>query len=194
MTKKKSFSEEEKNKLKEILCNECEKSWATKGYKKTSISYLTSQANISTGAFYLLYQNKEELFSETLKNVQGRLKVKLETILTSQPNKDGFVMALKWLYREYNQRRYLYDFSSSDFQSFISKIPKEEITCLKMSSMNFSEDIIQKSDLIYKVEKQVVFDTVQTLLYTVSIQDSIVEDKVGTFDFILDNIISELFE
>jgi len=191
---KKSFSEEEKNILKDQLCKECEIAWASKGYKKTSINYLTSQVNISTGAFYLLYQNKEELFSETLKSVQGKLKVEIETILSSQPNKNGLVMALKWLYREYDQRRYLYDFNSPDFQSFITKIPKKEISHLKMSSINFSEYIIQKADLNYKVEKQVAFETIQALLYTVSIQDSIVEDKVGTFDFILDNIISDLFE
>ncbi len=63
-----------------------------------------------------------------------------------------------------------------------------------MNSVNFSNYIIKKADLIYKVEKQVAFDVIQTLLYTVSIQDSIIEDKVSTFDLILDNIISELFE
>lgn len=194
MLKKKSFSEEEKSILKEKLCKECEQAWAIKGYKKTSISYLTSKVNISTGAFYLLYQNKEELFSETLKRVQDELKVELETILSSEPNRNGLVKALKWLYREYNQRRYLYDFNNPDFQSFISKIPKEEISSLKMDSMNFSDYIIKKADLIYKVEKQSAFDVIQALLYTVSIQDSIVEDKVSTFDLILDNIISKLFE
>lgn len=183
-----------KEKLKEKLCRECEIAWATKGYKKTSITYLTSKVGISTGHFYLLYDNKEQLFSETLRGLQSQLKLELEKILSENPNKTGFVAALKWLYREYSKRRYLYDFISDDFQAFINKLSPEEMASLKLDSIEYSEYIIEKTYLVYKVDKQLVFDTIQALLYTVSIQDSILENKIRTFDFIIEAVIPKLFE
>ena len=183
-----------KEELKEKLCKECEIAWATKGYKKTSITYLTSRVGISTGDFYLLYDNKEQLFSETLRGLQSQLKLELEKILAENPNKTGFVKALKWLYREYAKRRYLYDFISDDFQAFINKLSPEEMASLKLDSIEYSEYIIEKTDLVYKVDKQLVFDTIQALIYTVSIQDSILENKIETFDFIIEAVIPKLFE
>ncbi len=194
MRKNKNFSEEEKQKLKVRLYEVCEISWQERGYKKTSINYLTTKVGISTGAFYLLFDNKEQLFSQTLKNVQEKLKLELEEILEAKPNRDGFQEAMKWMYREYDNRRYLYDFNNPDFQSFISKIPVEEIANLKVDSINYSEYIIEKADLSFKVEKQLAYDTIQALFYTVSIQDSILENKIETFNFILDNIICEIFD
>ncbi len=67
----KGFSDTEKDELRTKLCLECECSWALHGYKKTSIGELTANIGISTGAFYLLYFSKEDLFCETLERVHG---------------------------------------------------------------------------------------------------------------------------
>ncbi|MCS4464127.1 TetR/AcrR family transcriptional regulator [Clostridium botulinum] len=42
---------------------------------------MTRKIGISTGAFYLLYSSKEDLFCETLERVQDRLKVGCRTSL-----------------------------------------------------------------------------------------------------------------
>lgn len=192
--KKRVFSCDEKEDIRNSLITECEKAWKEKGYKKSSISYLTSNVNISTGAFYNFFETKEDLFFETLINVQHQLKEELEKILSVEPNKAGLVKYLKWLYREYNQRQYLYDFSNPDFQSFISKISEDKFEELKEYNLDFSESIIIKANLKYKVSKELAFDTLQALLFTVSMQESIIVNKEETFNFILDNIIDELFE
>lgn len=194
MSRKRSFSESEKEKLKDKLCEECELSWSTQGYKKTSISYLTSRVGVSTGSFYILYRNKEELFIETLYRVQDRLKIVLNEILAENPNREGLVKALKWLYREYIDRSFLYDFTNPDFQSFLSKVNEGEIAKLKTNSLEYSELIIENANLTYKIEKDLVFDTIQALLYTVSASDTIVKEKIETFDLLLDAIIPHLFD
>lgn len=194
MSRKKSFSESEKEVLKDKLCEECELSWSTQGYKKTSISHLTSRVGVSTGSFYILYRNKEELFIETLYRVQDRLKIVLNEILVENPNREGLVKALKWLYREYIDRSFLYDFTNPDFQSFLSKVNESEIAKLKTNSLEYSELIIENANLTYKIEKDLVFDTIQALLYTVSASDTIVKEKIETFDLLLDAIIPHLFD
>lgn len=67
------FSEEDKFQIKEKLKRACEQSWKTNGYKRTSIPYLTKTVGISTGAFYLMYETKEQLFIEVLEKVQENL-------------------------------------------------------------------------------------------------------------------------
>ena len=65
MKKNKGFSEEEKLILRKKLCAACERSWTKFGYRKTTIGELTKETGIATGSFYLLFENKEELFLET---------------------------------------------------------------------------------------------------------------------------------
>ena len=189
----KGFSKKEKEGLRGNLQEECAILWTSKGYKKTSISYLTSKVGISTGAFYLLYKNKEELFLETMKNIREELKMEMDDILSLEANKTGFVKSLKWLYLKYSENSFLYDFNNPDFQSFVSKIPKEYMEELNAESVNYSRDIIKKANLKYRVDENIVFDVIQALLYTVSAKEDIVKNKVKTFNFLIDEVVDRLF-
>ncbi|MCS4521459.1 TetR/AcrR family transcriptional regulator [Clostridium botulinum] len=59
---------------------------------------LTRKIGISTGAFYLLYSSKEDLFCETLERVQDRLKSGLQDIVGNDRSKAGFIKSIKWLF------------------------------------------------------------------------------------------------
>lgn len=188
------FSDTEKNELKTKLCIECERSWALYGYKKTSIGELTAKIGISTGAFYLLYSSKEELFCETLDRVQNRLKDRLQEIVSREGGKIGFIKAMKWHFKEYDNAPFLYDFGTPDFLAFLNKLPKERVEKLEFNSTSFFYDIIALANLTPKVDKEKAYAITNTLLYTVTLKERLLFDHFEVFEFLLNSAIDELFE
>ena len=73
MSLKPVLSNEDKEKIREKLKELCEKCWIKQGYKKTNIKSLCDKAEISIGTFYTIYPTKEDLFLETIENIQRRL-------------------------------------------------------------------------------------------------------------------------
>ncbi|PIH05807.1 TetR/AcrR family transcriptional regulator [Clostridium combesii] len=190
----KGFSDAEKDELRAKLCVECERSWAVHGYKKTSVGELTRKIGISTGAFYLLYSSKEDLFCETLERVQDRLKSGLQDIVGNDRSKAGFIKSIKWLFREYNNSPFLYDFNNPDFLSFLNKLPKDSVEKLKFDNLSFFDNAIEHANLTLKIDKEKAYAVIGTLLYTVSMKDDLSYNHLEIFDFLLDSVIDRLFE
>lgn len=191
----KGFSDTEKDDLRDKLCAECERSWALHGYKKTSIGELATKIGISTGAFYLLFSAKEDLFCETLERVQIRLKTVLRDFVTNEGGKKGFIKATKWQFEEYARLPFLYDCGTSDFLSFLNKLPKDRIEKLEFDSVSFFYEIIELANLTLKETKEKTYASISTLLYTVSIKEEWMNyDQFETFDFLLNSVVDRLFE
>lgn len=190
----KGFSDIEKDELSTKLCVECEHSWALHGYKKTSVSELSTKIGISTGAFYLLYSSKEDLFCETLEMVQNRLITGIHDIVTGNKGKVGFSKAMKWHFREYDRSPFLFDFGTPDFLSFLNKLPKDKVEKLKFDSASFFYDTLELAALSLKVDKEKAFAITSALLYTVTIKERLDYNHIDIFDFLLDSIMDKLFE
>ncbi len=189
----KGFSEEEKDLLRKKLCEECEYSWALYGYKKTSIGELTKKVGISTGAFYILYNSKEELFFDTLEGVQRRLKRTIRDIMRESPGKEGFIQSMKWQFEEYSKFPFLYDFGTPDFLSFVNRLPKARVDSLKFDSEAFFDEVIQMGQLQLKIEREKAHALISTLLYTVTIKERLEYDHFEIFDFLLKGMIDQIF-
>ncbi len=190
----KGFTDAEKDDLRTKLCVECERSWALHGYKKTSVGELAAKIGISTGAFYLLYSAKEDLFCETLERVQTRLKTGLRDIISHEGGKVGFIKAMKWHFEEYDRFPFLYDFGTPDFLSFLNKLPKDRVEKLEFDSVSFFYETIELANLTLKVNKEKAHATISTLLYTVSIKEWVNYDHFEVFDFLLNSVVDRLFE
>ncbi len=188
------FSEEEKSKLRELLCTECEKSWSMHGYKKTSIGELTRSVGISTGAFYTLYSSKEELFYRTILNVIERVKLTTNEIVSQQPTREGACKAIKYLFEEYSHNPFLYDFSSPDFWALINKLPEEQWEKIQADNVNYLTTIMSGANLKFKVEPQKAHAILATLMYTVTARDKIPYDNFEVFNFLVDCSFDKLFE
>lgn len=190
----KGFSEEEKSVLRDKLCLECEKRWALYGYKKTSISELTAAVGISSGAFYLLFSSKEDFFCETLVRVRTRLKETIMKIIHTNESKEGFVEALNWHFQEFERAPFLYDLGSPDFLAFLNKIPKDRIDEMQFDSKVFFFEMVEASGLSFKIEQEKVYEVINTLLYTVELKKQASYDSRWVFEFLISNVIDELFE
>ncbi|WP_291569132.1 MULTISPECIES: TetR/AcrR family transcriptional regulator [unclassified Clostridium] len=190
----KSFTETEKENIREKLIAECEKSWAKFGYKKTNLDELCTKVGISKGAFYLFYRSKEELFCDVIDVIQKRLLLIFEETLAGTPTKYDFAKALKLLYLEYDKGNLIFDFDNPDFIAFINKVPKEWLDKHQLNSLNNIHAIIKKSNLTLKVEEKKALTVFDTLLSINMRKEQLIYDHFEVFNFMLDNMIEEIFE
>ncbi len=86
---------------------------------------------ISIGTFYTLYPTKEDLFLETITDIQRRLTEKIIDINRNSRTIEGFAQSMKRLFRDCDSKPFLYNVNTPDFQSFVTKLPEEtlSVTC-----------------------------------------------------------------
>ncbi|WP_179134500.1 TetR/AcrR family transcriptional regulator [Oceanobacillus timonensis] len=189
------FSQEEKQKIKENLSMECEKSWVSNGYKKTSIDQLCSKAGISKGAFYLFFDSKEDLFANVMGQVQDRMIMRMNEAVAKSPNKQGFIEGFKLLYQEYDQGNWIRILSSDDFQSLLNRLPEDRLIIHSSAyTMRNLSETIEKSNLICKEPLPKITGILSALLAMSAQKEAIAYDDEAVLDFFLDQIIDGLFE
>ena len=190
----KGFSNDDKNELRQRLCVACEQSWASYGYKKTTVGELAKSIGIATGSFYLLFASKEELFYETFMRIQDRLRETWQSNLNHDPSKSGFQQNMIWLYSEYHQYPFLYDFSSPDFMSLLNRFTPSQKASLQTDSLSYFTYTIETAGLKLKIQKQKALAVLSTLLYTVSFKENSEYDHFEVFEFLLESAVQNMFE
>ena len=195
MPNKPVLSPEDKLVIKQKLLQLCEDFWIAKGYKKTSIKALCTEAKISIGTFYVLFATKEQLFLETAQTIQSRLTERFKETVLQTPNRMGLSKALKKLAREFDHSPFLYDVNSVDFRAFVTKLSTEEMETIKFESMAFFKEVCQIVNLQPVIDDATAFGVLSTLLSSIATKKTIdpVCDFFTVFDFMTDKLIGELF-
>ena len=196
MPSKPVLSEADKKAIRKKLEELCEECWIAQGYKKTSIKNLCDKAVISIGTFYTLYPTKEDLFFETIMNVQRRLNEKIIDINRSSQTKEGFAQSMKMLFREYDSKPFLYNVHTPDFQSFVTKLPEEMVNKIKFYSLDSFRQVIHAANLNLKMEEDLVYGILSALLSTISARETLSAtcDYFAVFDFMVDSLVEDIFE
>lgn len=190
----KGFTDDEKKIITKKLIEECKYSWQRYGYKKTSVDELCKNVGISKGAFYIFFKTKEELFYNTLKEVQENLYKIVEEKIAINPNKNGVADALKEIFSEYNNSSFMYDTKSVDFISFFNKLSEEERNDLSNKSYIGAKVMLNKSFLKLKIEEELAISVLSAMLITITQKDYMLCDPINVFDFMIDNLIDSIFE
>ena len=196
MPSKPVLSDADKKAIRKKLEELCEEYWIAQGYKKTSIKNLCDKAVISIGTFYTLYPTKEDLFFETIMNVQRRLNEKIIDINRSSQTKEGFAQSMKMLFREYDSKPFLYNVHTPDFQSFVTKLPEEMVNKIKFYSLDSFRQVIHSANLNLKMEEDLVYGILSALLSTISARETLSAtcDYFAVFDFMVDSLVKDIFE
>lgn len=190
----KGFTDQEKQNIKSKLLLECENSWTKYGYKKTSVDELCAKVGISKGAFYLFFESKEALFSETLCKLQDHMNRLFEEIIEKEPNKQGFAKALKACYREYNKSLLICDMQSTDFLAFVNKLSPEQLDTIEKNSRRSGEMLLNKPYLQFLIDKDKAASVLTVLLSIVSLKERLPYDHLEVFDFMIDNLVDKIFK
>lgn len=196
MPSKPVLSESDKHNIKHKLHTLCEKLWVSQGYKKTSIKELCSQAEIAIGTFYSLFPTKEDLFFETAKAIQTRLTEQfLQTVLQGR-NKDSLAKAIKELFREFDSKPFLYNVNTADFKSFFTKLSAQKMEEVKFENISFLKEVCQMAQLKAKIGEAQACAALSALLSTVGAKHtlSVMCDYLEVFDFMVDSLVTEMFE
>lgn len=196
MPSKPVLSDADKEAIRKKLKKLCEECWIAQGYKKTSIKNLCDKAVISIGTFYTLYPTKEDLFLETITDIQKRLTETIVDINRNNQTKEGFSESMKTLFREYDSKSFLYNVNTPDFQSFLTKLPDETIKKIKLDSFDFFRQVIHAANLTLKMEETQAYGTLSALLSTINAKEtlSVTCDYFAVFDFMVDNLVAAIFE
>lgn len=196
MPSKPVLSENDKENIKKKLQSLCEQLWVSQGYKKTSIKELCSETEIAIGTFYSLFSTKEDLFFETAKAIQTRLTNQFLQTVLQEANKDGLAKAMKELFCEFDSKPFLYDVNTSDFRAFVSKLSEQDMEEIKFESIGFFREVCRAAQLKPKIDETQAFGVLSALLAAISTKQTLSEicDYFEIFDFMVDNLIAEMFE
>ena len=196
MPSKPVFSDADKKAIRMRLGELCEECWIAHGYKKTSIKNLCDKAGISIGTFYTLYPTKEDLFSETIELIQKKLTEKVLDINRRRQTKEGFAQSIKELFREYDSKPFLYNVNTPDFQSFVTKLPKDTLHKIKFDSFEAFRQAAQAANLTLKMEPSQAYGILSALLTTVNAKETLSAtcDYFAVFDCMTDILVNSIFE
>jgi len=196
MPAKPVLSEDDKRELKVKLKELCERRWTVNGYKKTSVKELCASMGIAIGTFYALFPTKEDLFCETIVEIQERLMGKFLATCQESPNKDGFIAAIKEMLREYETKPFLYDVKKPDFQSLVTKLSDEAVEKMKFDNAELLRKAIQTANLSLKIDEYKAYGVLGALISTIYAKEtlSVTYDYFSVLDFMIDRLIPTIFE
>lgn len=143
-----------------------------------------------------MFSTKEDLFFETAKTIQTRLTDQfLQTVLQGT-DKDSLAKAIKELFREFDSKPFLYDVNTPDFRAFVTKLSEQNMAEIKFESIAFFREVCQVAKLKPKIDEAKAFGVLSALLSTITTKQtlSVMCDYFEIFDFMLDNLVAEMFE
>lgn len=196
MPSKPVLSEKDKENLRQKLQSLCEQLWIKQGYKKTSIKELCGETEIAIGTFYSLYPTKEDLFFETAKAIQYRLTQQFLQTVQYGSDKASLAKAMKELFREFDSKPFLYHVNTPDIRAFVTKLSEEAIEELRFESITFFREVCRITHLKSKIDETKACGILSALLSTITAKQTLSEmcDYFEAFDFMVDNLVSEMFE
>ena len=189
-----SFTEREKENIKNKLQEACKQSWTQYGYKKTSVDELCRQTGISKGAFYLFFESKEALFCEVLCSVQRQVCDTASKIMEKEKNKYGVAEALKFIYREYDKNNFLYNTNKTDFTILMNRLSVEQAKKLEESNHISQQLFLSQPYLKFKVHGDLAVSIIYSLIMNIKNKDVLPYSHIETFDFMVEHLIDSLYE
>lgn len=189
-----SFTRQEKETIKKNLMEICKKSWTQYGYKKTSVDDICKKAGISKGAFYIFFKSKEALFCEVLCSVQEQICNTAANIIEENKNKYGVAEALKFIYQEYDKNNFLYNSDSTDFTILMNRLPDEQVKRIKNATYMGRQLFLDKPYLKLKIDTDMAVSVIYSLIMNIKNKDVLPHSHIETFNFMVNNLIGNLYE
>ena len=110
--------------------------------------------------------------------------------------KEGFAQSIKELFREYDSKPFLYNVNTPDFQSFVTKLPKDTLQKIKFDSFEAFRQAAQAANLTLKMEPSQAYGILSALLTTVNAKETLSAtcDYFAVFDCMTDILVNSIFE
>ncbi len=163
-----AFSEKEKEVIRRQLRKKSKALFEMHGLRKTSVDEITAAAGISKGAFYLFYDSKEDLFLELMEAMESELR---ESVLAYalQPGENARAHLRRMLGNfllTYDAYPLLKNFSESDFDYLLRKLPASRLQAHMNRDNQFFDSLIEKfkrEGIALKVRPRVAMNLILSL-------------------------------
>ena len=189
----KSFSEHERNLIKQNLINACKECWNRYGYQKTGIRELAEMAAISTGAFYQFYDSKELLFVDTVQEYEKELISLFENAMQKYPGKRGVAEGLKALTFAVSNMPWITSMQE-EWAVIARKLPPDFVEKDFLKDRNRIEKLIKTYGLKTKQNTEITTQIIDIIMASVGQLKFIPGDTSAAFGFIIDAVVDKLFE
>ncbi len=142
----KAFSDNEKEIIRAQMREKGKNLFEKHGLKKTRVDELTEAVGISKGAFYLFFESKEELFLEILEQIETEIQTRiLEMVIQRRTDaRRNVANLLKSFLLTWDAYPLLKNFSKSDFDYLVRKVPAERALRHANNDEAFTNALIQK--------------------------------------------------
>lgn len=177
-----SQSESTKNKILQSAV----KIFAEKGYWKTKVSDIVTDAGFSQGSFYNCFSSKEECFKEILLSTHNETIQNIEALLQSNKGKDNVSSLLKYLNRRFREIKdiakvFIYEAVTSSHE--LRKIYQS----FKTKNFEIVYMILKETDAEYAYEKAfLISGFIKNMVETLIIEENVPVEKI---DLMIENII-----
>ena len=192
----KTFTEKEKEIIRNTLIQKGSELFSKYGLKKTSITELTNAAGIAQGTFYNFYDSKEELYFEILELEEANSEQDLEEILKSSTTaKEALRKIIKGTFKFFETNQFIrriYD--SKDYELMVRKLPPEKLENHQISDtlrvLNIIKRMQQKNELI-KTRPEVISGLLRAIIILYFHQDEIGKDVFPEVTDLLADIVAD---
>lgn len=143
----KSFSDSEKETIRQELMDQGETIFSQYGLKKATIEDITSAVGIAKGSFYAFFPTKEKLLLEIFKVKERELREVLRAQLEDlfDRPREAFDYYLRFQLDAINQYPIIKTLlDSHDMKNFIRRLPPEDLEELAQIDDSFNLQIIQE--------------------------------------------------
>ncbi|KNF08961.1 transcriptional regulator, TetR family [Gottschalkia purinilytica] len=178
----KSFTVQERRRIRRELISKGRELFKKYGLKKTSINMLTKSVGISTGAFYKFFNHKEELllniFDEEEKKF--RKKILLEAKKINDRDIKKFKEFFKIAFQIAINSLMFNNVKSKDLELAAKVIEKESLDNLYKQDYDFAQEIIEvwkQKDLIIKVDSTIMFAMIRAIVCAILSEENFSDDK-----------------
>lgn len=186
------FNEDEQEFIKESLIDACEKLIIKYGFKKTSVSDICKEVDVSIGTFYKFFENKDVIFILMAERYHRKIVEDVLNYKPKIPTKYDMGEVLKKIFSKY--------FLDSSFLN----LQKDFLTVLKKLSQNFLDKHMQQDSLdiemvvkLYGLKPKIPMETINAVMHTifVSAAGDLVGDKYEeAIHLLIDLAVDYIFE
>ena len=166
----KAFSEHEKDILRAQMRQKGKRLFEKQGLKKTSVDELTQAVGVSKGAFYLLYESKEELFLEILEELEIDFRSRIfDFTVSSQEDAQKLLgKLLKSAFLTWDEYPLLKNFGMAEYEYLARKLPAKRIQAHINHDNEFVSDFIKgikREGIAVKASPRVISNLMKSLFF-----------------------------
>lgn len=166
----KAFSEHEKDILRAQMRQKGKRLFEKQGLKKTSVDELTQAVGVSKGAFYLLYESKEELFLEILEELEIDFRSRIFdfTVSSQEDARKLLGKLLKSAFLTWDEYPLLKNFGMAEYEYLARKLPAKRIQAHINQDNEFVGDFIKgirREGIAVKASPRVISNLMKSFFF-----------------------------